>query len=480
MTHIRRAEFEDIEAIADIYNEAILTTTATFDLEPKTLDDRREWFSSHGARHPILVAELDGMVVGWASLNVWNPRAAYDDTAETSFYVKEEYRGRGIGRRLKQAIMDEARKAGFHTLIAGAAEGSDASLHLNREFGFEVVGTFREVGHKFGKNLDVTYLQKFLNRGDVGVSARPAATELSYYLLDVFTDTRFGGNPLAVFPNADVLTDQQMQTIAGELNLSETTFIQSPRSQTSDCTVRIFTPKNELLMAGHPTIGTAWVILKNGFLKQRNEDHLVFDEGVGSVRVDFAMEDCGRPADLVMHQPLPEFGEVLDKTCIAQLLSLQESDIDDDFPVQVVSCGVPIILIPLKSLDAVRRARVRLDLIDSPCGDTECRELFVFTRETEQQDANVHCRFFAPRFGVPEDPATGGAHGPLGSYLVKYGLSDGRQIISEQGIEMGRPSRITVRVESNGAEITGVRVGGECVEVGAGTIRLDSNENRAK
>ena len=104
--------------------------------------------------------------MGWASLNVWNPRAAYDGTAETSFYVKEEHRGKGIGRKLKAAIIEEARRLEFHTLIAGAAEGSDASLHLNRSFGFEVVGTFRNVGWKFGKWLDVTYLQKFLNQPD--------------------------------------------------------------------------------------------------------------------------------------------------------------------------------------------------------------------------------------------------------------------------------------------------------------------------
>ncbi len=163
MLNIRRAELSDIDAITEIYNEAILTTTATFDLEPKTREDRLEWFKGHNDRYPILVAEGDGQVAGWACLNPWKPRAAYDDTAETTFYVKEEHRGKGIGRKLKQAIIDEARRVGFHTLIAGVAEGSEASLHLNKSFGFEVVGTFKDVGRKFGKLLDVTYLQKFLN-----------------------------------------------------------------------------------------------------------------------------------------------------------------------------------------------------------------------------------------------------------------------------------------------------------------------------
>lgn len=162
MLTIRRAELSDLDALTEIYNEAILTTTATFDLEPKTRDERRQWFDEHDDRHPILVAEIDGRVVGWASLNVWNRRGAYKDTAETSFYVKAEHRGQGVGRKLKAAIIDEARRLKFHTLIAGAATGSDASLHLNRDFGFEIVGTFKEVGYKFGKWLDVTYLQKRL------------------------------------------------------------------------------------------------------------------------------------------------------------------------------------------------------------------------------------------------------------------------------------------------------------------------------
>jgi phosphinothricin acetyltransferase len=160
---IRSAEISDVDAITEIYNEAILTTTATFDLEPKTREDRLQWFQEHDDRHPILVAELDGQVVGWTSLSRWRPRCAYEDTGELSFYVKAEYRGKGIGRKLKQAIIDEACRLGFRTLIAGVAEGSDASLHLNKSLGFEVVGTFKKVGKKFGKLLDVTYLQRFLD-----------------------------------------------------------------------------------------------------------------------------------------------------------------------------------------------------------------------------------------------------------------------------------------------------------------------------
>lgn len=161
--NIRPAEISDLDAITAIYNEAILTTTATFDLEPQTREERLQWFETHDARFPILVAECEGHVVGWACLSRWRPRKAYEGTAETSFYVKQDQRGQGIGRQLKQAIIEEARRLGFHTLIAGVAEGNHASLHLNQSFGFEIVGTFKEVGNKFGKLLDVTYLQKFLD-----------------------------------------------------------------------------------------------------------------------------------------------------------------------------------------------------------------------------------------------------------------------------------------------------------------------------
>lgn len=160
---IRRAELDDAAAIADIYNEAILTTTATFDTELKTPEERTHWLQSHDDRHPILVAEIDGTVVGWASLTVWSDRAAYADTAESSFYVHSTHRGRGIGRKLKEAIIDEARRLGYHTLIARITAGSTESMHLNESTGYVLVGTLKEVGRKFGKLLDVHILQKMLD-----------------------------------------------------------------------------------------------------------------------------------------------------------------------------------------------------------------------------------------------------------------------------------------------------------------------------
>lgn len=159
---IRRAEAADAAAIADIYNEAILTTTATFDTETKTAAERLQWLAAHDERHPVLVALVDEAVVGWASLSKWSDRCAYADTAETSFYVKAEHRGQGIGRKLKEAIIEEARRLKFHTLIARVAQESHESLHLNLSTGFILVGTLKQVGMKFRRRLDVNILQLML------------------------------------------------------------------------------------------------------------------------------------------------------------------------------------------------------------------------------------------------------------------------------------------------------------------------------
>jgi L-amino acid N-acyltransferase YncA len=160
---IRRAELRDLESITKIYNDAILNTTATFDAEPKSIDGQRKWFTTHDERYPILVAEINGQVVGWAALTRWSDRTAYDGTAETSFYVDDKFRGRGIGWNLKQAVIEEARRLGFHTLIARVAEGSETSLRLNQRAGFVLIGTMKEVGRKFGGWLDVHVLQKMLD-----------------------------------------------------------------------------------------------------------------------------------------------------------------------------------------------------------------------------------------------------------------------------------------------------------------------------
>jgi phosphinothricin acetyltransferase len=159
---IRPALLSDAAAIAEIYNEAILTTTATFDTEPKSVAERTKWLEGHDARHPVIVAMVESRAVGWAALSQWSDRPAYDRTAETSFYVQSAYRGRGIGRQLKNAIVGEALRLGYHTLIARVAQGSVESIHLNKSVGFVHVGTLKEVGRKFDRWLDVHIMQKIL------------------------------------------------------------------------------------------------------------------------------------------------------------------------------------------------------------------------------------------------------------------------------------------------------------------------------
>ena len=159
MLNISRATLEHLEFITNIYNDAVLTTTATFDTEPQSLEEQRLWFNEHNDMFPILVAETDNMVVGWAALSRWSGRCAYSETAEISIYIKDDYRGKGIGTNLLQKILEEGKAAGLHTVLARIAEGSDASTRLHKKAGFEVVGIMKEVGKKFGKLLDVHMLQ---------------------------------------------------------------------------------------------------------------------------------------------------------------------------------------------------------------------------------------------------------------------------------------------------------------------------------
>lgn len=157
---IRKAVLDDVPAITEIYNEAILTTDATFDNEPKTITEQKKWFLEHGDRNPILVAAVKGNVIAWASLSEWSSRCAYADTAEISLYVKETFRRFGIGKNLMQAILAEGEKAGLHTIISRITAGNDVSVELHRQFGFKDIGIMREVGKKFGKLLDVCIMQK--------------------------------------------------------------------------------------------------------------------------------------------------------------------------------------------------------------------------------------------------------------------------------------------------------------------------------
>lgn len=159
MLVIRKATAADLPAITEIYNEAVLTTDATFDSQPKTQAEQSVWYNSHDEKHPILVAEDAEVVVGWASLSEWSSRCAYANTAELSVYVKEEHRGQGIGTKLFAGLLTAGRECGLHTVLSRITEGNDTSIHLHEAAGFSTVGTMREVGYKFDRLLDVRIMQ---------------------------------------------------------------------------------------------------------------------------------------------------------------------------------------------------------------------------------------------------------------------------------------------------------------------------------
>ena len=294
--------------------------------------------------------------------------------------------------------------------------------------------------------------------------------QLKYFTVDVFTKERFGGNQLAVFPDATKIPDKLLQKIAREFNFSETTFVYPSKRQTNDCKVRIFTPGMEVPMAGHPTIGTAYVLLSQGFIKPKNGDYLMIEENVGDIRVDFVAGSSGFHS-ITMSQPMPVFGPVEnDYKLIAGILSISSEEVDLQYPIQSVSCGNNFLYIPLKNLKAIHAIEIRNELLKVGKMQLDSTELFVFTKETIYNTSQYHCRMFAPLFGVPEDPATGSAAGPFGCYLFANKIQDKFPVILEQGFEMGRPSILKVDIERKDQEITGVKVSGDVVLVSEGKM----------
>ena len=161
-TQLRDATPDDLPAINDIYNYYVLHSTCTYQLEPETLEDRRRWFEAHGERYPVVVAEIDGRIVGWGSISKFHARAGYDPSVEASVYIDQAFHRRGLGRTLLEHLIERARTAGFHTIIGGASAEQTASIALQEGLGFTRVAQFKEVGQKFGQRLDVIYLQLML------------------------------------------------------------------------------------------------------------------------------------------------------------------------------------------------------------------------------------------------------------------------------------------------------------------------------
>jgi trans-2,3-dihydro-3-hydroxyanthranilate isomerase len=296
--------------------------------------------------------------------------------------------------------------------------------------------------------------------------------------VDVFTETPFCGNPLAVILDSHGLTSDQMQAIAREMNLSETTFILPPTDASAHVKVRIFTPQIELPFAGHPVVGTGYVLATEGLLPRPAESFAIrLELGVGVLPVDIACAD-GAVAQVIMTQRAPQFLAELPLDDVGQLargLGIEAQDLlSAGLPTQLVSTGLPQLVVPLRSLAAMRAITLELGVLHTICERYGTHSIYAFTCETVTPSAQVHSRLFAPLAGVLEDPATGSASGALGAYLVHHRVFGGEaeviRLENEQGYEMGRPSRILIEVSRNGGTITRVRVGGQVVKVMDGTI----------
>ncbi|MBA3341416.1 MAG: PhzF family phenazine biosynthesis protein [Gemmatimonadaceae bacterium] len=308
----------------------------------------------------------------------------------------------------------------------------------------------------------------------------------NYHTADVFTSTAFGGNQLAVLPDGAGLSDAEMLAIAREFNFPETVFVLPPENSAHTRRLRIFTPGGELPFAGHPTVGTAFVLAHVGEVELTGaETRIVFEEGVGPVPVLIRAEN-GVPvfAELTAAK-LPERGiDTYDADTVAAVLSLAPADIrtDGGFAIEGVSCGVPFLFVPVRDLDALGRARVKLDLWEEALKNSWAPEIYLFVEDAASATRNgvatgdgvIRARMFAPKLGIAEDPATGGAAAAFAGYLTwRATKRDGTlKWTINQGVEMGRPSRLEVEADVEGGEVREVRVGGASVLVSSGVLHV--------
>ncbi|PJA77849.1 MAG: phenazine biosynthesis protein [Nitrospirae bacterium CG_4_9_14_3_um_filter_51_5] len=301
---------------------------------------------------------------------------------------------------------------------------------------------------------------------------------LQFFQVDVFTSEPFGGNPLAVFPSVGELSEREFQRIAREMNLSETVFVLPPTDPKAAAKVRIFTPLQEIPFAGHPILGTFYVL---GALK-----HLALQEPVTKVFYEctlglYALELIvlkGQIEQVIMSQPSPQFIDVITQVeaiyDIAGALGIHRSLIADTiFPVEVVSTGLPVLIVPIRSLTAAKTMEVDHSAVLEICARFGANGIMIFTTMTVEESATVHTRMFADPIGIPEDPATGSASGALGAYLVKNGVVEvgpTTEVVMEQGYEIDRPSRILVQIFSDDDVIKEIKVGGQVVMVAEGKM----------
>lgn len=289
-----------------------------------------------------------------------------------------------------------------------------------------------------------------------------------FYILDVFAQEKYSGNQLAVVRHAASISDAVMQKIAKGINFSETAFILSDDKRDGAYDVRIFTPAHEIPFAGHPVLGTAYVIQQE--IIKEPVDSLILNLKIGQITVPLDYKN-NSPDTLWMEQIQPVFGEVIGAEVIAEVLGLHTDDIDNRYPVQEVSTGLPFIIVPLKRMKAVKKCSINKDKYLALISMTEAKAVFVFSPDTYEDGNDLNARMFADHYGIPEDPATGSANGCLGGYLVKHGYFNNKQIAVrvEQGYEIGRRSLILINAEERDGAID-ISVGGKVMMVSRGEL----------
>jgi len=300
--------------------------------------------------------------------------------------------------------------------------------------------------------------------------------QLEFTTVDVFTDRLFGGNPLAVVTNAQGLASEQMQAIAAEFNLAETTFVLPPQDPAHTAEVRIFTPKAEMPFAGHPNVGTAFVLARAGqsYGRAVTGDRLVFEEKAGLVRMDLTREG-GVVTATRLAAPVPlSIGAEISPEIVAEACSLEPDDIEvKGHRPCIASCGIPLVFAELTSRAVLARAAVRTDVLARHLPMERAVGIHLYVA-AEEHGVEIQTRMFAPLFGVPEDPATGGANvaliGLLAHHRPEADLVLARTI--GQGFDMGRPSLLEASAEKRAGQVTATYIGGRCVPMMKGTIDL--------
>lgn len=296
-----------------------------------------------------------------------------------------------------------------------------------------------------------------------------------YITTDVFTNVRFGGNQLAVIPDARGIPEELLLPIAREFNYSETTFVYPPETDGQTRRVRIFTPGGEVPFAGHPTIGTAVVLAATGDVPVgEGETRIVLGENVGPVPVVIRRAHSGGGWAQLSSAKLPEIGPpVPSRSMIAKMLGLTTDDVmaTSERP-QAVSCGLPFLIVPLTSVQAVSRARVVVDRWEATLANAWASMIWVYAADAETAPRHYRARMFAPGISVPEDPATGSAAVAFAGFLAaRSRVRTGTLAWTiDQGVEMGRPSRLEIEADKADGAITALRVGGEAVLVSEGVM----------